>query len=108
MTYHSDTPWRIVCLMHCDDMDVHFLHDIFGPTPRTIFRWYKLFKTKGLVDAQGKKNKVEMARGSSTGGGKLLEQPPNFYLEELQGYVTEKFDLQNFSLSTICRTFSFN
>ena len=55
MTYHLDTRWRIVCLMHCYDMDVHFLHDIFGPTPRTIQRWHELFKTKGVVGAQEKK-----------------------------------------------------
>ena len=80
MTYHQyDTRWRIVCLMHCYDMDVEFLHDVFGPSPRSIRRWYQLFITKGVVDEQEKKtNKVEMARGSFAGGGKVLQETSNF------------------------------
>ena len=36
--------------MHVYDMDVTYLSEIFGPKPRTIFRWYQLFETTGTVE----------------------------------------------------------
>ena len=104
MTYHYDTRWRIVCLMHCYDMDVDFLHDIFGPSPRSIRRWYQLFITKGVVDEQEKKQtKSRWPEEVLQAVANYCKKHPTFYLEELQDFLMEKFDLKNISLATICR-----
>ena len=99
-----------MCLMHCYDMDVEFLDDVFGPTPRTIRRWYKLFITKGMVDAQEKQtNKVEMARGSFAGSGQLLQQPSNFLSGGTCGNLKSYKYLWKFEIPTsivmICHNF---
>eukprot|EP00644_Phytophthora_capsici_P009362 jgi/Phyca11/107405/e_gw1.13.449.1 len=49
MTYGADYRWRAISLMHVYGLDVDFISDIFGPKPRTIFRWYSLFLEKGVV-----------------------------------------------------------
>ena len=47
--YSDDLRWRIVTLIHVYDIDPHFLSDIFGPTPRSIQRWYKKFLKTGTI-----------------------------------------------------------
>jgi len=85
-------------------MDVDFLHDIFGPSPRSIRRWYQLFITKGVVDEQEKKQtKSRWPEEVLQAVANYCKKHPTFYLEELQDFLIEKFDLKNVSLSTICR-----
>ena len=109
MTYYSISQWRLVCLIHCSDLDVHFIHDIFGPTPRTFFQWYNLFKTKGAVDAQQEKQKsLRWPEEVLQAVANYCKNHPTFYLKELQDFLTKKFDLKNISLSTTYRALYFN
>ena len=50
MVYSVDFRWRIVSLIHVYNLDMEFISDLFGPMPRTIWRWYNLFKTHGVVE----------------------------------------------------------
>lgn len=50
MTYAAEYRWWAISLMHENGFDVKFISDIFGPKPRTIFRWYRLFLDKGVVE----------------------------------------------------------
>ena len=51
MVYSVDFRWRIVSLIHIYNLDVEFIAELFGPRPRTIRRWYGLFKDRGVVIA---------------------------------------------------------
>ena len=48
--YSNDMRWRIVLLMQVYDLDASFLSDIFGPTTRSINRWYDRFERTGTVE----------------------------------------------------------
>ena len=47
--YSKDLRWRVVSLIHIYAVEVDFLSDIFGPTPRSIRRWYQTFLRTGTV-----------------------------------------------------------
>ena len=110
MVYSIDFRWRIVSLIHIYSLDVNFISDLFGPKPRTIWRWYQLFKSKGVVEVH------HTAQRSARWPADVLaavteycKHHPTFYLEELQDFLKIKFpDLTNISLSTICRALNFD
>lgn len=110
MTYSLDFRWRIVSLIHVYDIDVKYLSDIFGPKPRTIFRWYRLFLRKGVVEEKHHR------AFSSRWPDDVLErveayckEHPTFYLEELKEFLEDTFpELKNVSLPTICRALNFD
>ena len=110
MTYSLDFRWRIVGLIHVYNLDVRFLGDVFGPKPRTIHRWYRLFLRKGVVEEKHHR------RASSRWPEEVLEQVakyckehPTFYLEELKDFLETAYpELPNTSLPTICRALNFD
>ena len=110
MVYSSDFRWRIVSLIHVYNLDVNFISDLFGPKPRTIWRWYQLFRTKGVVEIHH--SSVRSARWPPDvldAVTAYCKNHPTFYLEELQNFLKEKFpDRTNISLSTICRALNFD
>ncbi|KAF4133841.1 DDE superfamily endonuclease [Phytophthora infestans] len=95
--------------MHVYGLDVQFISDIFGPKPKTIFRWYNLFLVNGVVEDD--KPPVRTARWPVdvlAGVERYVKQHPTFYLEKLQGFLRENYaDVKNISLSTICRALNF-
>ena len=108
--YSDDLRWRIVTLIHVYDIDPHFLSDIFGPTPRSIQRWYKKFLKTGTI-----RDNLPALRASRWPPDvineveKYVKAHPTFYIEELKDYIKFQFpDLRNTSESTICRVLNFD
>ncbi|OWY94907.1 hypothetical protein PHMEG_00035231 [Phytophthora megakarya] len=84
MTCTTDFRWCAVSLMHVYGLDVEFISDIFGPIPRTIFRWYSLLLDKGVVEEANPP--IKTARWPAEvlqGVDHYVKQHPTFYLEEL-------------------------
>ena len=83
--YSDDIRWRIVSLIHIYDLEISFLSKIFGPTARSIRRWYKSFLRKGTV-----RENVPALRASRwppevcTNVENYVRAHPTFYIEELQ------------------------
>ena len=109
--YSDDICWRIISLIHIYDLDVQLLSELFGPTPRSIQRWYKMFLKTGSI----KEMRVPQVMKSRwephilADVQKYVNGHPTFYMEELQNYLKEKFpDLKNVSESTICRALNFD
>ena len=99
-------------LIHVYDLDVTFLSELFGPKPRSIRRWYKLFVDKGIVNERAASSRVRSARWPAEvleHVGEYCKEHPTFYLEELKDFLEENFpDLPNVSLPTICRALNFD
>lgn len=110
MTYGADYRWRAISLMHVYGLDVDFICGIFGPKPRTIFRWYSLLLEKGVVQEDNPPSKT--ARWSQAvlqAVENYVKGHPTFYLEELQDFLRDNYpDVKNISLSTICRALHFD
>lgn len=108
--YSEDLRWRIVSLIHIYNLDTGFLSELFGPNVRSIQRWYKMFKSKGIVMENSPRNTTSrwpphvVARVEQ-----YVKTHPTFYLEELQAFLKQEFPtLRNTSLPTICRALNFD
>ena len=110
MVYSLDFCWRIVMLVHVYGLELAFVSDLFGPKPRTISRWYALFRTKGVVQEDSPPRfSSRWPPDVVVAVEKYVKMHPTFYIEELQDYLTETFPtLGNVSLSTICRALNFD
>ena len=108
--YSDDLRWRIISLVYIYDIEVHFLSDIFGPTPRSIQRWFKKCLKIGTV-----RDNLPVSRGSRwppefiADVEKYVKAHPTFYIEELKEYVRSQCpNLKHTSESTICRVLNFD
>ena len=108
--YSDDLRWRIVSLIHIYDIELRFLSDIFGPTPRSIQRWYTKFLRSGTV-----RDNVPTSRTSRWPPEVVMDVSnyvkghPTVYIEELQQHLRNQFpDLRHTSGSTICRALNFD
>jgi len=111
MTFSLDYRWRIVSLLHVYDLDINFLSELFGPKRRTILRWYKLFKERGVVEENkiGQESKSRWPLEVLARVEQYCREHPTFYLEELKDLLETEFpDLSNTSLPTICRALNFD
>ena len=86
--YSEDKRWRIISLIHIYDVDVRFLTDLFGPSLRTIRRWYKKFLRHGTVrdnlrPCLESRRPTEVVRDVE----EYVEAHPTFFIEELKGYL---------------------
>ena len=110
MVYSLDFRWRIVTLIHVYGLEISFVSDLFGPKPRTITRWYSLFRAKGVVQEDSPPTVTSRWPPDVViAVEQYVKKHPTFYIEELQDYLTEAFPtLGNVSLSTICRALNFD
>ena len=108
--YLYDLRWRIVLLIHVYDLDAAFLSDTFGPTARSITRWYNRFLRTGTVeDGQRSIKKSRWPADVCKAVEDYVEKHPTFYIEELQDFLRKAFPrLKNVSESTICRALNFD
>ena len=117
--FSDDLRWRCVSLVYLYNLEIAFISELFGPTPRTIQYWYRLFLRTGDVRPQ-RNPPPKNSRGKDSRGlrwpdqvleavKKYVDGHPTFYLEELQQFLRENFpDLKNTSASTICRALNFD
>jgi len=108
--YSDDMRWRIIVMIHVYGIDVKFLSEIFGPSPRSIQRWYKKFlKTGNVRDNKPVKRKSRWPPEVLEDVQKYVKEHPTFYILELRDYLNSKFPgLSNTSDSTICRALNFD
>lgn len=110
MAYSLDFRWRIVSLIYIYGLDVSFLSDVFGPKPRTIWRWYSLFTHHGVVEKEH--HAVKTARWPVevvAAVERYTKEHPTFYLEELKVFLERNFpNVRNVSVATICRALNFD
>ena len=83
---------------------------MFGPNPRTIWRWYNLFKNHGVVEVHHSSTKsARWPQDVLSAVSAYCRDHPTFYLEELQMFLQVTFPyLTNTSLPTICRALNFD
>ena len=92
MAYSVDFRWRIVALIHLYNVDVKFLSDLFGPKPRTIWRWYSLFRDRGVVEqGHATARTARWPAEVTTAVEAYCKEHPTFYLEELKSFLEENF-----------------
>jgi DDE superfamily endonuclease len=110
MAYSDDFRWRIVSLILVYDIGVDYLSDIFGPSVRTIKRWYALFLRLGDVhEVRERKRSSRWPPEVVEAVGVYCKEHPTFYLDELQGFMKQRFpQVVNVSLSSICRALRFD
>ena len=106
----NDLRWRIVTLIHVYDIDPHFLSDLFGPNPRSIQRWCKMFLNAGTV-----RDNLPALRASRWPAEVVLavedyvKGHPTFHIEELKCFIKQECtNLRNASESTMGRALNFD
>ncbi|KAG6949691.1 hypothetical protein JG688_00014519, partial [Phytophthora aleatoria] len=108
--YCHDFRWRAVFLINAHGISVQYVSDIFGPSVRTLQRWYALFLSNGVVEDSDQT--VRTSRWPCDvvkRVHKYVTDNPTFYLEELQDFMKRTFpEVKNISLSTICRALYFD
>ena len=97
-------------LIHIYAVEVDFLSDIFGLTPRSIRRWYQTFLRTGTVlENLRVVKKSRWPPEVIAEVEKYVKAHPTFYIEELKDHIRLKFPrLRNTSDSTICRVLNFD
>ena len=85
MVSSVDFRWQIVSLIHMYNLDVEFPSELFGLTPRNIWRWYNLFKIHGVVEVHHTSTKsARWPQDVLSAVSAYCRDHPTFYLEELQ------------------------
>ena len=108
--YSRDIRDRAVLLHYVYALSQNLVSELLGPSPRSIRRWYKLWKETGAT------TKAEAPRDKTVGWSEELQAEikeyvegfPCFYIEELQNHFQPKYPEEPLSAATISRGLRFN
>ena len=110
MTYSVDFKSRAALLLNYYDIRPETLHLLLGPSTKTLYNWRARFEDTGEIDSQ-----ITTSRSSRWPKEVLdlvlsfVQDHPCAYLEEIQEFLrSNRPDLTNTSLPTICRALRFD
>ena len=108
--FSDDLKMRAVILHFMYSLSQETVHQLLGPSPRSIRRWYKCFKETGSTDPERKpsEKKVNWAPEVCKFVDTYVKDFPMFYIEELQEALKVRFPDAPSSAATISRGLRFN
>jgi hypothetical protein len=110
MTISTDLRWRAVTIFYVYGFIAAEIRDLLSLSLRSIYRWIRNFEINGTLEARSSRIvKSRWPEEILSFVSAYVNNHPCFYLDELQMTLNEEFpDLNNVSLSTICRALRFD
>jgi transposase len=102
--------WRAIVLTYLYGIEAADVATVLGISPRSITRWYKLFKENGnVLPRQQEAKTARWPDECVLFVSDYVAAHPCFYLEELKESLKTRFPrLKTVSMSTVCRALRFD